>query len=183
MNRFLTWLILINGVQNQMTGCLISVLIIPMMRTWISKKAFVITNRIRKPTIGLPTGDLLIHNDGEGNRTEVFYYYWDPQTNNWKNLKKVEHYWSDTTISSTCGPCLDETFTAPTGSFSDNSCDEDYNNFADCRKLIQIPDADYINLEFTEFNIEPGMIMSGSMMVQPLGMNYWVSSLEQRCQN
>ncbi|KPL13657.1 MAG: hypothetical protein AMS26_13590 [Bacteroides sp. SM23_62] len=101
----------------------------------------------------------LITIDENGNPSQEVHYLWDSQTHNWEYLKKVEHYWSGTvkdTTTSLCGPCLDETFTDQAGTFSDNSCDEDYDNFANCRKLIQVPDADYINLVFTEFNIEEG---------------------------
>jgi len=106
----------------------------------------------------------LISFDGNGNPNEEVHYLWETGTNTWENLKKVEHIWSDTvtiippdtTISESCGSCLDETFTDQAGSLSDNSCDEEYENFADCRKLIQVPGAEYINLVFTEFNIEDG---------------------------
>jgi len=103
----------------------------------------------------------LVTIDGNGNPNEEVHYLWDSGTNTWENLKKVEHIWSDTitiipdtTISEPCGSCLDETFTHQAGSLSDNSCDGEYDDFADCRKLIQVPDAEYINLVFTEFNIE-----------------------------
>jgi len=58
--------------------------------------------------------------------------------------------------SSLCDPCMNEIFKAAAGTVSDNSRDANYENFADCRKLIQVKDADYINLVFTDFNIDEG---------------------------
>jgi cubilin len=100
--------------------------------------------------------------DGNGNPEEEMHYVWDSGSNTWEYLKRVEHVWSDTvtlipdTTSQSCGPCQNMTFTDPAGSLSDNSCDGEYDNFADCRKLIQVTDAEYIYLVFTEFNIEDG---------------------------
>ena len=99
----------------------------------------------------------LISIDENGNPGEETHYRWDSQSRSWRYLKRVENSWSDTPdISPNCGPCLDETFTAEADTLYDNSCDEDYDNSADCRKLIRVPDADYINLVFTEFDIEQG---------------------------
>lgn len=53
-----------------------------------------------------------------------------------------------------CGACLEETFTDASGAISDNSCEENYLNDMDCRKLIQPPGADFITLNFSDFNIE-----------------------------
>ena len=70
-----------------------------------------------------------------------------------------------------CGPCLDETFTGPSGALSDNSCDEYLNN-ADCRKLIQPAGADYITLSFTAFNTESNYdyvrVYDGASTADPL---------------
>jgi cubilin len=63
---------------------------------------------------------------------------------------------SYTSTPSPCGSCVDETFTSTSGTLTDNSCDGNYANNADCRKLIQVPDADYINLIFTEFSMDQG---------------------------
>jgi len=49
---------------------------------------------------------------------------------------------------------MDETFTAPAGVLEDNSCEEDYQNNMDCRKLIQPDGASNITLTFSEFNTE-----------------------------
>lgn len=46
------------------------------------------------------------------------------------------------------------TLTAPSGSFSDGSGGNDYNNNADCYWLIQPPNASSINLDFTSFDVE-----------------------------
>jgi hypothetical protein len=49
---------------------------------------------------------------------------------------------------------MNEVFKAESGIVSDNSRDANYENYTDCRKLIQLKDADYVNLVFTEFNID-----------------------------
>jgi len=71
-----------------------------------------------------------------------------------------------------CGPCLEETHTEITGSISDNSCEENYLNDMDCRKLIQPPGADFITLSFNEFNIENNYdfvrVYDGSSTADPL---------------
>jgi len=63
---------------------------------------------------------------------------------------------SYTSNAPACGPCIEETFTDATGELSDNSCDTDYLNDSDCRKLIQPIGADYITLSFTQFSTESG---------------------------
>lgn len=57
-------------------------------------------------------------------------------------------------VASSCGPCLDETLTSSSGDLSDNSCEENYQNNMDCRKLIQPTGAEYITLNFITFDLE-----------------------------
>ena len=54
------------------------------------------------------------------------------------------------------GPCIDEIFTALTGTLSDNSGPENYTNDMNCEKLIQPAGAATITLTFTAFDIESG---------------------------
>ncbi len=79
---------------------------------------------------------------------------------------------SYTSNAPACGPCLDETFTETSGAVSDNSCLGDYLNDSDCRKLIQVADADYITLTFTSFNTERNYdyvrVYDGSSTSDPL---------------
>ena len=52
--------------------------------------------------------------------------------------------------------CLHETSTDASGMVDDNSDVDDYLNDADCQKLIQPDNTEFITLTFTEFNLEDG---------------------------
>jgi len=88
---------------------------------------------------------------------------------------------SYTSNAPSCGPCLEETFTATSGALGDNSCDEDYMNDTDCQKLIQPEGADYIILNFTEFDLEAGYdfvrVYDGTSTSDPLLGSFSGSSL------
>ena len=74
--------------------------------------------------------------------------------------------------STVCGSCMNETFTGPVGELSDNSCELDYENDVDCRKLIQPPGATNISLSFSAFHLENGYdfvrVYDGSSTSDPL---------------
>jgi hypothetical protein len=79
------------------------------------------------------------------------------------------------------GPCIDETFTAQSGSISDNSGPEEYVNNLDCRKLIQPSGAATVTLIFTAFDIEEGWdfvtVYDGATIASPELGSYSGSSL------
>jgi hypothetical protein len=70
------------------------------------------------------------------------------------------------------GVCIDETFTAATGTVTDNSGASDYLNNMSCDKLIQPSGATFITLTFTSFNTEAYSdfvrVYNGSTISSPL---------------
>ena len=82
---------------------------------------------------------------------------------------------------STSGGCINETFTAATGTVTDNSGASNYLNNMSCEKLIQPSDGGTITLTFTAFNTEAGYdfvrVYDGSTTSSPLLGTYSGTSL------
>jgi lysophospholipase L1-like esterase len=60
----------------------------------------------------------------------------------------------EASYTSNAGGCSNETFSAPTGTVTDNSGNGNYSDNMDCQKLIQPTNAGSITLSFTQFNTE-----------------------------
>ena len=79
------------------------------------------------------------------------------------------------------GPCINETFTAATGTVTDNSGALDYRNSMTCDKLIQPSGGGTISLIFTAFNTEANYdfvrVYNGSTTSAPLLGTFSGSSL------
>jgi predicted metal-dependent phosphotriesterase family hydrolase len=54
------------------------------------------------------------------------------------------------------GPCLNEIYTAVSGTLTDNSGPSNYSGYMSCQKLIEVPGSSGITLQFTNFATEPG---------------------------
>jgi hypothetical protein len=74
------------------------------------------------------------------------------------------------------GECENETYTAASGTVTDNSGPSDYLNSKTCSKLIQPANCETVTLTFTEFNTEPGYdflsIYDGTTTASPVLGNY-----------
>jgi phosphotriesterase-related protein len=70
------------------------------------------------------------------------------------------------------GPCLNEIFTAESGTITDNSGSSDYSVYLSCQKLIEVPGSTVITLQFTSFATEAGFdlvkVYDGATTSSPL---------------
>ena len=89
--------------------------------------------------------------------------------------------WSATYAPGTTGGCINETFTAATGTVTDNSGSSNYGNNMTCSKLIQPTGGGTIALTFTSFATESGYdfvrVYDGATTSSPLMGTYSGSSL------
>jgi hypothetical protein len=71
-----------------------------------------------------------------------------------------------------CGSCTNVLLTESSGEISDNSCGGNYGNDVDCQKLIQPVGAEFVELTFTEFDLESGYdyvrVYDGSTTSDPI---------------
>jgi phosphotriesterase-related protein len=70
------------------------------------------------------------------------------------------------------GPCVNEVFSAESGTIADNSGSSDYSDYLSCQKLIEVPGSKAITLQFTSFETEDGFdfvkVYDGSSISSPL---------------
>ena len=84
-------------------------------------------------------------------------------------------------ISSSGGGCINETFTAATGTVTDNSGASNYLNNMSCEKLIQPSEAEPLPLHSLHSIQKPGMISSGYMTDLQHLLLCWVVTAVLHC--
>ena len=97
------------------------------------------------------------------------------------DIDNVTNGWSANYTSGGTGACINETFTAATGTVTDNSGSSNYGNNMTCSKLIQPTGGGTIALTFTSFATEAGYdivrVYDGATTSSPLMGTYSGSSL------